>query len=66
MKASSGGSAGAARRKNQEMAGHMKTLGIEREQGRCCVCNRIISVDRPQVEVGHKVFDHISKHSRGA
>lgn len=65
MKAGHGGSASAKRAANSRMAGMLKSLGIERKQGRCPVCYRIIGIERPQENSQHAMFAHISAHSRG-
>jgi hypothetical protein len=47
----------AIKRKNQARAAALKAAGVERTNGRCALCYRIITVDGPK-----SVYRHICKN----
>lgn len=54
------------RTKDKQMASNLKKAGTERTQGRCCVCGKIITIDRPELPYQKLVFNHMAAHARGA
>lgn len=56
------GSAGAKRNKNKMMAAALKAQGKERTEGRCCICNKMISLDRPEKKSQGAMEAHLATH----
>lgn len=56
---SGAGKKGRRRAKDQQMAGELKRLGVERDTGRCVVCYGTI----PN---GVGAYNHYAAHARGA